>query len=281
MFIPPMLLQYSKNNQPFDSFKHITELKLDGIRLIVSNLDGSIKLYTRHDNDVTSKFPELTLDAPIPHGTVLDGEIIVTDSEGKPDFENMMSRFQSPRKKTPVTFVAFDILRHRGIDVTSLPLMRRKEILETALTETEHYKVIQVAKGSSTEYFRIVKQLGLEGVVIKEKNSSYEVNRRSWSWQKVINWIETDVYITGFRKKDFGWLTAHKTADGHLQPTGIIELGVSPIHKKAFNGVRKQLIYKEDKHFFYMQPSIQAKVKTRNYTKKGLLRSPVFIDFVL
>ncbi|WP_326055972.1 DNA ligase [Paenibacillus chitinolyticus] len=200
MFVSPMLLQYSKDNMPFNSAKHIAELKFDGIRLIVSHMD-EIRLYTRHNNDVTARFPELVLNAPIPPGTILDGEVIVTDQDGKPDFEGMLSRFQSRRDKTPVTFVAFDIIKHRGIDVNSLPLMRRKGLLEQAFKESDYYKRVQVVRGLTTEYFKIVKQHGLEGIVIKDKDSKYEVDRRSWAWQKVINWTHAEVYISGYRKK--------------------------------------------------------------------------------
>ena len=83
MFIAPMLLDSAK--EPFDDENYITELKFDGIRIILSNQDGKVKLYTRHNNEVTNKFPELH-DIDIPEGTVLDGEIIVTNSEGLPDF---------------------------------------------------------------------------------------------------------------------------------------------------------------------------------------------------
>jgi DNA ligase-1 len=76
MFVSPMLLQ--KTDQPFDDDSYITELKLDGIMLTFSKIDNNVRLYTRHNNDVTYKFPEL-LTIDIPNGTVLDGEIIVTD----------------------------------------------------------------------------------------------------------------------------------------------------------------------------------------------------------
>ncbi|MFF2853505.1 hypothetical protein [Peribacillus sp. NPDC058002] len=102
---------------------------MDGIRLIYSvDAAGKVRLYTRHNNEVTAKFPELhSLD--LPPGTTLDGELISTDPAGKPDFEAMMSRFQSNHASTPVTFAAFDVLQHEGQSGTSLPLLDRKEIL--------------------------------------------------------------------------------------------------------------------------------------------------------
>lgn len=54
-----------KSNEPFDDPDYISELKLDGIRLIVSKMDDQMKLYTRHHNDVTALFPELhSIDIP-------------------------------------------------------------------------------------------------------------------------------------------------------------------------------------------------------------------------
>jgi DNA ligase-1 len=192
MFIAPMLLEYAKNNETFNSKSHIVESKLDGCRLIVSNMD-KLNLYTRHNNKVNYKFPEL-YDCPISEGTILDGELIIADLDGKSDFEAMQARFHSKRDKTPVTFCAFDVIRYRGINVTGLPLWSRKELLE---------------------------KQGLEGCVIKSKNSKYEIDKRSWSWQKVINWTYAEVYITGYRKHDFSLLTSIEAADGSLHPTGI------------------------------------------------------------
>ncbi len=121
-----MLLQ--RVEQPFDDDSYITELKLDGIRLILSKFDNKVKLYTRHNNEVTAKFPEL-LTFDIPDGTVLDGEIIVTDQYGKPDFEAMMARFQSKRTlmgNGTLSYVVFDVIQCKGKPVNKLPLMDRK-----------------------------------------------------------------------------------------------------------------------------------------------------------
>ncbi|MGG0053002.1 ATP-dependent DNA ligase, partial [Bacillus atrophaeus] len=65
MFVSPMLLHSIKEPELFDDENYITELKFDGIRLIFSKFDNQIKLYTRHNNEVTNKFPEL-LDLDIP-----------------------------------------------------------------------------------------------------------------------------------------------------------------------------------------------------------------------
>ncbi|MDR4946463.1 hypothetical protein RGU73_08645 [Neobacillus cucumis] len=126
MFVSPMLLH--KSDRPFDDEEYITELKLDGIRLILSKFNDKVRLYTRHNNEVTSKFPEL-LTIDIPNGTVLDGEIIVTDSAGKPDFEAMMERFQSKKSAHRIQYCIFDVIYYNGDKVANLPLIGRKELL--------------------------------------------------------------------------------------------------------------------------------------------------------
>ncbi|KTD85787.1 hypothetical protein UQ64_20110 [Paenibacillus etheri] len=97
----------------------------------------------------------------------------------------------------------------------------------------------------------------------------------------VINWTYADVYITGFRKQEFGWLAAVPDPSGKLRPAGIIELGASPIHKQAFRGVAQQLVKGEDKEFVHLEPRLRAKVRMRNWTKSGMLRSPVFTEFLV
>jgi hypothetical protein len=81
VFVSPMLLQ--RVEQPFDDESYITELKLDGIRLILSKFDKKVRIYTRHNNEVTAKFPEL-LTIDIPDGTVLSRPTTKKDNKNKP-----------------------------------------------------------------------------------------------------------------------------------------------------------------------------------------------------
>lgn len=67
---------------------------------------------------------------------------------------------------------------------------------------------------------------------------------------------------------------------GRVRPAGIIEFGVGPMERKAFYGVSKALITGEDHEFVYVEPRIRASVKMRNWTRAGMLRSPVFERFI-
>ncbi len=99
MFLQPMLLE--KRESPFYDERYTFEPKIDGHRLIVSVLDGVVRLFTRHNNDVTRQYPELH-DAPIAGcaDVVLDGEVAVVNPEtGTVDFEAIMERFQIRRSE--------------------------------------------------------------------------------------------------------------------------------------------------------------------------------------
>lgn len=276
-FISPMLLEQIDN--PFSDGRYIFEPKIDGHRMILSRCNGVTRLYTRHNNDVTSKYPELISDGP---DIVLDGELAAFDPEtGIPDFELTMERFQSRRSRLSVSYVVFDILRYDGADLRGLPLMERKSILDRAIADSPTISKIAYIDGHGEALWDAVVERNMEGVVAKRKDGRYHTGKRTDDFVKVINYSYADVHIAGYRKGDFGWLAHVPAEGGRLRPAGVIELGVPPTHKQAFNGVIKQLITGEDRDYVYVEPRIKARVKFRNWTKSGMLRSPVFVEFIL
>ncbi|MEC0269427.1 DNA ligase [Paenibacillus anseongense] len=277
MFIPPMLLQYAKNNEPFDDISTFAELKWDGIRLIVSNMK-ELNLYTKNTN-ATAKYPELH-NPPIPKGTILDGEIVVLDEQGRADFEATNGGFRSSKKRKPVVFMAFDILYHQGLDVTGLPLIRRKQLLEETLQETDHYRIVRPINGSAKDFFDIVCQHGLEGIVLKKKDSKYFKGVRSWSWQKVINYQKAEVYITGYSKKENSWLLGYPDGD-RIRPIGALELGITQSARESMWPVFQSFKSGESKDHVYIKPIVRCKVKYRDWYKSGAMRLPVFEEFII
>jgi len=281
MFISPMLLH--KVDSAFDDNDWLSELKLDGIRFLYSTMNG-INFYTRHENKVTERFPELVT-SQVPLGTILDGEIIISDEYGKPDFEQLMSRFQvsSPRriptisKIKPVTFCAFDVVYYKGRKVSHLPLLDRKEILDEILpNDLPLITKVPSIMGNGKALFDLVKQQNLEGIVLKKKDSKYAIGKRSHDWLKVINYQYATVEIAGFRKSEFGWLL--RFPDG--KPAGIMELGVPAEARKAIYQVAKMVGSKEANDYVILpNESLRCKVKYRTLTKAGYLRLPSFIEF--
>jgi DNA ligase 1 len=275
MFVAPMLLH--KSDHPFNDDKYITELKLDGIRLILTKFEDKVRLYTRHNNEVTSKFPELVY-IDIPNGTVLDGEIVVIDTLGKPDFEAMMERFMSRSSNHKIQYCVFDAIYLNGKKVTHLPLIERKKLLDTILDPTEVITKVQWIYGRGIEYFNLVKEQDLEGIVMKKADSRYQLNKRSYDWLKVINYQYADAVITGIRKNEFGLLLGLENG-GTIKPAGIMEF-MSPAAKRMFYDSYRDYILEENNQFIYLDPKIKCRVKFRNYTKDGKLRIPSFVEYI-
>ncbi|WP_332628855.1 ATP-dependent DNA ligase [Halalkalibacter flavus] len=189
MFISPMLLQES-TSPPEDYANVITELKLDGVRLIYSNVSGTPKLFTRHSLEVTHLFPEITK-LPLPKGIILDGELISVNSENKPDFPRLMERFRSDKVNAtiPIQYVAFDLLFYKGKQITQLPLIKRKTLLNEVIpTDTITIVTSQWVEGNSKTYFDVVKEYDLEGIIVKKPQSKYQAGKRSKDWLKIINY---------------------------------------------------------------------------------------------
>ncbi|WP_227938262.1 ATP-dependent DNA ligase [Alkalihalobacillus deserti] len=212
MFISPMLVK-EVISPPEDYANVITELKLDGIRLIYSNLNGEIRLYTKNKQDVTRLFPEI-LDIQLPKGVVLDGELIATDRESKPDYQLLMNRVKSEKLLTDVAiqYVAFDILYYKGKRVTQLPLLKRKSLLDQTIP-TDNITIVtsQWVEGNSQMYFDIVKDYGLEGIIVKKPMSKYQSGLRSSDWIKVINYKYIKEKITSNKGFDYWLLNQEKS----------------------------------------------------------------------
>jgi len=283
MFIAPMLAE--KREKPFDDDRYIFEPKIDGHRLILSMQNGVVRLYTRHGNEVTRQYPELH-NVPIEDGSdvVLDGEVAYMDPEtGAIEFEGIMERFRLKKPlsireasiKRPVHYFVFDIMRYKGENVRSWPLTERKALLNEVLEDNRYYSRTLAVDGAGTALFEAILGKELEGIVAKRKDSPY-VSRRDPNWLKIINYKYVTVQIAGYRKNQFGWLAQHNG-----RAVGIIELAVPAAHRQAFYGVAKTIITGEDRDFVYVQPSIEAVVRFRNWTRAGMLRAPEFVRFVV
>ncbi|PZM61836.1 ATP-dependent DNA ligase, partial [Paenibacillus dendritiformis] len=220
---------------------------------------------------------------------ILDGEIVCIDPAGTVDFEAVMTRFQARRsdsiqrltKQLPVTFVVFDILYYKGQDLRGMSLLQRKEMLATAsLPPNGRITICPFIEGAGEALYADICARRMEGIVCKRKDSRY-VSRKSKMWQKVINWTYVDVWITGYRKDEFGWLVSVEDGSGRLRPAGVIEFGPNKDHKRKFYRDANSLISGEDRKNVYLRPAIRAKIKTRNWTKAGMLRDPVFVEFLM
>lgn len=279
MFYPLMLLDTFPD--PFSDSNFIFEPKYDGIRLEFSNID-SPKLYSRNGTKLNIQFPEIL--EGINKKVVLDGELIGLTKEGIEDFEGVMKRFRMKKEDkikqhitiNPVCYKVFDILNYNGEDLRNRPLCERKTILYEVIADNEIINKVPYIKEDGISFFTQVKENNLEGMVAKKLSSAYK-GKRSSSWLKIINWLNVNAIITGYRKKDNAILCSHE--DG--KPLGLVLYGMSPAQREAFFKIANKIKVREDSQFFYLEPLIKCRLKGRGFLSNGILRSPIFIEFII
>lgn len=183
LFIEPMLLQRSAKLPEDDGW--LIELKLDGFRAIAFKTSGKVHLRSRNDKDFSGRYPAVVRGlSNMPDETVLDGEIVALDESGRPSF-NVLQNYGS--SDAPIFYYVFDLMMLSGRDVMAETLDKRRHLLDTKVLPklVEPVRQSPELKGYMTDLVRSVKTQGLEGLIAKRRNSSYEAGERSGAWQKM------------------------------------------------------------------------------------------------
>ncbi|HEY6011356.1 MAG TPA: DNA polymerase ligase N-terminal domain-containing protein, partial [Nitrospirota bacterium] len=193
--IHPMLA--AQVREPFDDPDWIFEVKWDGYRAIAEVRDRGVSLYSRNGISFNKKFYPI-VDSLRSFGAdaVLDGEVVVVDEEGRPDFQRLQ-HYRDPGSGHLLYYV-FDLLYFQGRDLTGLPLLRRKEILKRILPAAPHVRFSDHVNREGVLFFQSAREKGLEGIIAKHAQSVYETGRRSRQWLKVKTRLTQDAVIAGF-----------------------------------------------------------------------------------
>jgi bifunctional non-homologous end joining protein LigD len=231
--LKPMLL--TETRTPMEDRDYISELKLDGIRCL-AYLDGTADLRNKRDIALIALFPELKEICGQAKGRcILDGELIITGSDGRPDFECMQARAMMTDRlrialaadRNPATFVAFDILYFNGQALNARALEERKSILRDTVTDCERLAVSRVFEDGAG-LLELTRSQTLEGIVQKRRGSLYRFGKRSRDWVKVKNLIDEDFVACGYIPKgNLCSLVLGQYEQGQLMYQGHVTLGVS------------------------------------------------------
>jgi DNA ligase-1 len=173
------------------------EWKWDGIRAQLIHRTDEVYLWSRGEELVTDRYPELALlGSQLPPGTVLDGEILPwKDGALLPfaDLQKRIGRKSVPQKllrDIPVALMTYDLLEHRGIDQRDRPLVERRRLLEELCQHLASDRLLlsPVIHAHSWEDLTLERttsrQRRVEGVMLKRKESPYRVGRVRGDWWK-------------------------------------------------------------------------------------------------
>ena len=197
----PFYLAYQIENKPEelgDPKEWQVEWKWDGIRGQVIKREGEIFVWSRGEELVTERFPELrALKEELPDGTVLDGEILAFKGDKPLPFNYLQTRIgrkQASKKlleEVPVLLYAYDILEFKGEDIRAMPLKLRRKVLMELVNQVKRpdkLRISEVLKFSEWEELYNLRALARdhysEGLMLKKLSSPYETGRRKGNWWK-------------------------------------------------------------------------------------------------
>jgi len=227
-FIEPMLL-LSTGKLPEGPDWQV-ELKLDGYRALAVKSGGKVHLRSRNDKDFNARYPGVVKAlSTMPDCTVIDGEVVALDAEGRPSFNTLQNYGSSG---APLHFFIFDVLILKGKDVMGEPLAKRRELIEEHVLPklADPIRYSPVLEGTTKELIHSVKTQGLEGLVAKRRDSRYEPGLRSGAWQKMRINAGQELVIAGYTPspKNFDALVIGYYQDGKLMYAARTRNGFTP-----------------------------------------------------
>ncbi|OZC42449.1 hypothetical protein CH289_27460 [Rhodococcus sp. RS1C4] len=187
----------------------VFEWKWDGCRAVASVAAGVVRLFSRNVNDVTVSYPE-TVEAlgamAAGRPLLVDGELVVLNAAGQPDFGLLQRRMHVARpaaallRSVPVAYFVFDVLDVDGESVRHLPYLERRRILDgLALADGKGVQVPPNMTGvDGATLMEIAAEHGIEGIVAKRVDSIFRPGVRSKSWVKTPIRMSRDGVICGW-----------------------------------------------------------------------------------
>lgn len=297
--IAPML---AGTGTPFDSEKHLFEVKWDGIRILAFFGENVARLQGRKLLDATARYPEIVRALErLPGDGILDGEVVVLDEDGRPNFQRVLIREQTASRDAallkarqhPVIYVAFDLLYRDGQPLFDRPLIERKKLLSELLADppspiVESTYVLNRGKA----LFREAEERGLEGIVAKRLESRYLRGQRSSDWLKLKVRRTTDGILVGIvrergtRRVKSLVLGAYEgdtlvwlgNVGSGLDQQTVAQLGTELGPLKADRPANLEADAPGD--IDWLKPALVVRVEYTELTRDRRLRQPVFVGFV-
>ena len=294
-------------HKPFDNKDWVFEIKWDGVRsiLFLNKSKNVLEIQARSGMTITHRYPEITAIAKsavqCENSVVLDGEIVVLNSKGVPDFQRHQKRMnvdskqdiESLSQSSPSTYFVFDILHLDGRNLKQLEFLERRAILSKVLkAHSSRIRISDFIEEWGTVVFDNAVNMKLEGVVGKEKYSKYLEGMRSPSWVKIKGVVTQDCVVIGYtpgegnREGYFGSLILAAYIHDKLQfighsGSGFTSEQIREIFKKLERIKTAQcpidFVPYVNREPVWLKPKMVAEVKFNGWTQDQIMRAPIFV----
>jgi bifunctional non-homologous end joining protein LigD len=291
----------------------IFELKLDGYRLLAAKSHGDALLLTRNGNDYTAVFPEVAraIKALPFEAGIVDGEVVVLDESGKPNFSLLQKRgrltipgdVRRAAVELPAAFFVFDLIAFEDFDVRALPLVQRKQLLADLIPKIGAVRYLDHIPRAGEAFLEQVTAMGLEGIIAKKADAPYRAGR-SPQWLKIKAEKAGDFVIVGFtapkgNRSGLGALQLADYVNGSLVYAGRAGTGFNDQLLRDLSELFKPIVRKdppchgpvvapnaeprpseaipETKTTTWIEPRYVCEVRFREWTPDGVLRHPAFL----
>ncbi|MFA5678345.1 MAG: DNA ligase D [Pseudomonas sp.] len=272
------------------------EIKFDGYRLMIRfDPRGKVSLITRNGHDWSHRLSAQckALRTLKLKNSWLDGELVVLNEDGMPDFQALQNAFDTQREQAMLLYL-FDAPFLGGEDLRQQPLEARRQALEQLLAQHEH-PMLRYSETFEADYHSIFKSacaMSLEGLIGKRAGSPY-LSRRSADWIKLKCKQRQEFVIIGFTepkgsRTGFGSLLLgiHEGEQGELRyagraGTGFNQARINQLHKQLKTRVQKQPPVAgkvpDARTATWVKPELVCEVEFAEWTSSGVIRQPVFI----
>ncbi|HXX97155.1 MAG TPA: DNA ligase D [Candidatus Bathyarchaeia archaeon] len=292
---------------PFDSTEWVFEVKWDGVRaiLFINKVEHIVELRSRNDKSITHRYPELlsTLKSAISckESAILDGEIVVLNEKGFPDFQKHQRRMnvdyskdiERLAKEFPSTYYFFDILYLDGKNLQSLSFADRRQILSSVVIPNDRIKISDFIEKKGIDTFRKLRDFNIEGMMAKKKSGQYIQGERSADWLKIKNVQTQDCIVIGYTRGEgnrqgyFGslLLTVYDEK-GELVFVGHTGSGFDfNLLDKLYRRLEKMKIEScpiryvpyTNREPVWVRPELVVEVKFHGWTNDRIMRAPIFL----
>ncbi|RMO89120.1 ATP-dependent DNA ligase [Pseudomonas syringae pv. philadelphi] len=271
------------------------EIKFDGYRMLTRIQHDEVRLFTRNGNDWTDQLPELVkaLKGLKLLDSWFDGEVVVLDEQGLPDFQGLQNAFDEGQSKN-ILYYLFDMPFLSGEDLREVPLEQRRDALKQVL-DNQRSRLLRYSDAFQAGHQDIVSSaaaMGLEGVIGKRAGSAY-VSKRNADWIKLKCRLRQEFVIVGYSapqgsRSAFGALLLAVNDDkqglvyaGRVG-TGFNETTLKQLHKQLqplqrdSSPLGKKLTAAQARGVQWLEPQLVCEAEFAQWTREGILRQAAF-----